>query len=98
MDESKKALEKKGVSVKTMLKWGRPADEILTVADKEGVDLIALGCKGKHLSKRFLGSVSGRCSGAFESLSFSGKITSEFRNSVNTAILINRIQLIGVGC
>ncbi|MEE8401994.1 MAG: universal stress protein [Candidatus Hydrothermarchaeaceae archaeon] len=58
LSESKKALEKKGVSVKTVLKWGRPADEILNVADKEGVDLIALGCKGKHLSKRFLGSVS----------------------------------------
>ncbi len=59
LDESKNALEEKGVTnVKTVLKWGRPADGILKAADEEGAELIVVGCRGKHLSKRFLGSVS----------------------------------------
>ncbi len=59
LDDSKKTLEEKGLTnVKTVLKWGRPADEILKAADEEGADMIVIGCRGKHLSKRLLGSVS----------------------------------------
>ncbi|MEE8402982.1 MAG: hypothetical protein V3R93_04430, partial [Candidatus Hydrothermarchaeaceae archaeon] len=32
LEESKKTLEEEGINVKTVLKWGSPADEILEVA------------------------------------------------------------------
>ncbi len=32
LEESKKTLEAEGINVKTILKWGSPADEILEVA------------------------------------------------------------------
>lgn len=60
LGECKKSLEEtaKNIKVKTVLRWGRPADEIIKVAEEEAVDVIVVGCKGKHISKRFMGSVS----------------------------------------
>ncbi len=58
LEESKKSLEKDGINVKTVVKWGKPAEEILKTTEEEGADLIVIGCRGKHLSKRLLGSVS----------------------------------------
>lgn len=59
LDESKKSLEKAGITnVKTVLKCGKPAEEILKVAEEEKADLIVIGSRGKGLSKTVFGSVS----------------------------------------
>jgi nucleotide-binding universal stress UspA family protein len=52
------AAEEKGVKVKKVVRRGRPADEILTEAEKEGVDLIVMGTKGRSGTKRIIGSVA----------------------------------------
>ena len=55
----KKAFESSGVSgVKTVIKEGHPAEEILKTASEEGVDMIVVGSRGKRTSRRFMGSVS----------------------------------------
>lgn len=55
----KKALEEKGLTgVKTLIKKGHPAEEILKAADDEGVDLIMIGSRGSRTSHLFMGSVS----------------------------------------
>lgn len=55
----KKSLEDNGVTgVKTVIKAGHPADEILNTAKEEGVDMIIIGSRGKRVSHRFMGSVS----------------------------------------
>ncbi|MBI5379604.1 MAG: universal stress protein [Nitrospirae bacterium] len=55
----KKALESKGVAgVKTIVKEGHPADEILQAAAEEGVDLIVVGSRGKRAHSLLMGSVS----------------------------------------
>ncbi|MBI4654998.1 MAG: universal stress protein [Nitrospirae bacterium] len=55
----KKALEDKGVTgIKTIIKSGHPADEILKTAKEEGVDMIAIGSRGRRTSNLFMGSVS----------------------------------------
>ncbi len=52
----------KGVpSIKTVLRYGRPADEILATAAKTKADLIVTGSHGRQgASKFFLGSVSSK--------------------------------------
>jgi nucleotide-binding universal stress UspA family protein len=52
----RKALEDGGlVSVKTVLREGRPSEEILKVAEEEGVDLVITGCNGsKGLMDRLI--------------------------------------------
>ena len=55
----KNSLEKSGVSgIKTLVKTGHPAEEILKTAKKEAVDMIIIGSRGKRASHRFMGSVS----------------------------------------
>lgn len=55
----KKSLEGKGISgIKPIVKQGHPADEILSTAKEEGVDMIIVGSRGKRLHNLLLGSVS----------------------------------------
>ncbi len=55
----KKALEDKGLSdIKTVIKSGHPADEILRTAEEESSDMIIIGSRGKRASHAFMGSVS----------------------------------------
>ncbi len=59
LDYYKKALEDKGVTgVKTIIKKGHPAEEILKTAKEEAVDMIMLGSRGKRVTHLFMGSVS----------------------------------------
>ena len=44
--------------VKTVLKTGHPAEEILKTATEENADLIIVGSRGKRASSIFMGSVS----------------------------------------
>ena len=56
----KKELETDGsFSITTMIRAGKPADEILKVADEEKVEIILLGSTGlKGLSRLFTGSIA----------------------------------------
>jgi len=55
----KKVLEDKGITgIKTVLRKGHPADEILQAAKEEGADMIIIGSRGKRVSHTFMGSVS----------------------------------------
>ena len=55
----KKLLEVKGITnVKTVIKIGHPAEEILKVAKEEGVDMIVIGSRGKRFEPLMMGSVS----------------------------------------
>ncbi|MEW6714304.1 MAG: universal stress protein [Nitrospirota bacterium] len=55
----KKTLEDKGMAgIKTVVKTGHPADEILNTAKEENVDMIIVGSRGKRISHAFTGSVS----------------------------------------
>lgn len=59
LDYYRKVLEDKGVnSVKTVIKTGHPADEILNAAKEEKADLIIIGSRGRRTSHLFMGSVS----------------------------------------
>jgi nucleotide-binding universal stress UspA family protein len=59
MDYYRKSFEEKGVTdVKALIKEGYPADEILTTAKEEGVEMIILGSRGNRVSHFLLGSVS----------------------------------------
>jgi nucleotide-binding universal stress UspA family protein len=59
VDFYKKAIEETGVkSVKPLVKYGHPAEEILNTAKEEGADMIIVGSRGKRVSHRFMGSVS----------------------------------------
>jgi len=50
----KKVLEDKGLTnIKSMIRAGHPADEILNVAEEEKVDLIVVGCSGKSRIRKF---------------------------------------------
>ncbi len=52
-------LEGCGTAVKTMVAEGHPAEEILRVSEKEGAELIILGCSNKKgIQKLLTGSVS----------------------------------------
>ncbi len=59
LDVYKKALEESGIRpVKTLIKYGHPAEEILNAAQEEGADMIIVGSRGKRVSHLFMGSVS----------------------------------------
>ena len=59
LDYYKKTLEKNGISgVRTVIRKGHPAEEILKAATKEKADMIIIGSRGKRVSHRFMGSVS----------------------------------------
>jgi len=53
------SLEKRGITcVKTVIRKGHPAEEIIKAAKKEKADMIILGSRGKRVSHVFMGSVS----------------------------------------
>jgi nucleotide-binding universal stress UspA family protein len=55
----KKALEDKGLSgIKTVIRKGHPAEEILAAAKEEKADLIVVGARGRRTTHLFMGSVS----------------------------------------
>lgn len=59
LDYYKKALEKRGVSdIKTIVRKGHPAEEILKAAKQEKADMIIVGSRGRRTSHLFMGSVS----------------------------------------
>ena len=59
LDHYKKALEEKGVTgIKSVIKSGHPADEILNTAREENAEMIVLGSRGKRTSHMFMGSIS----------------------------------------
>ena len=59
LNQAEKSIKKEGVAkVKTVVKEGKPAEEILKVAEKEKADLIIIGSRGKGLAKTVFGSVS----------------------------------------
>ena len=45
-------------NVKAVIKKGHPAEQIVTTAKEEGVDLIVMGSRGRRLHSFLLGSVS----------------------------------------
>lgn len=54
-----KVLDGKGLfSVKTVVRKGHPAEEILKVAKKEQTEMIMVGSRGKRTTHLFMGSVS----------------------------------------
>ena len=59
VDYYKKALEDSGLTgVKTVIRKGHPAEEILATAKEEGVDTIMIGSRSHRVSHLFMGSVS----------------------------------------
>jgi nucleotide-binding universal stress UspA family protein len=61
MMEKIKAKSKQVKSLKTVIKQGDPADEILNTAEKMKADVIITGSHGRHGAQRFLlGSVSSK--------------------------------------
>lgn len=59
LNHYQKALEDKGVTgVKSIIKKGHPAEEILKTAGEEKVDMIIVGARGKRTTHLFMGSVS----------------------------------------
>ncbi len=55
----KKMLEEKGITgIKPVIKEGHPAEEILSTAKEEGVELIVVGAKSRRLHNLLMGSVS----------------------------------------
>lgn len=59
LDFYKDALTESGVkSIKPLVKYGHPAEEILNTAKEEGVEVIIVGSRSKRATHRFMGSVS----------------------------------------
>ncbi len=59
LDQSEKAIGKEGATkIKTFVREGKPAEEILKAAEEEKVDLIVIGSRGKGLARTVFGSVS----------------------------------------
>jgi nucleotide-binding universal stress UspA family protein len=55
----KKILEDSGLTgVRTVIRKGHPAEEILALAKEEGSDLIIVGSRGSRATHLFMGSVS----------------------------------------
>jgi nucleotide-binding universal stress UspA family protein len=51
----KEELEKGGLAnVKTVVKAGHPAEEILRAAEEEGAEMIVMGCSGKSWMRRLI--------------------------------------------
>jgi nucleotide-binding universal stress UspA family protein len=51
-------LEAEGVTVRTAIRKGNPADEVLAYADENGIDLVVMGTHGADYERNMLGSVS----------------------------------------
>jgi nucleotide-binding universal stress UspA family protein len=59
LDYYKKSLEERGITgVKTIVRKGHPAEEILAAAKEEGAEMIVIGSRGKRTTHLFMGSVS----------------------------------------
>jgi nucleotide-binding universal stress UspA family protein len=59
LDYYKNALAEKGLAdIKTVVKKGHPAEEILNTAKEEDVDMILIGSRGDRTTHLFMGSVS----------------------------------------
>jgi nucleotide-binding universal stress UspA family protein len=59
LDHYKKSLEEKGLTgIKTVIRTGHPAEEILNAAKEENAEMIVIGSRGKRTSHLFMGSVS----------------------------------------
>jgi nucleotide-binding universal stress UspA family protein len=59
LERFKQELVRKGVSgIKTVVKQGHPADEVLAAAREEGADMIVVGSRGKRFHTFMMGSVS----------------------------------------
>jgi len=59
VDYFKKRLEEAGITgIRTVIRAGHPAEEILNVAKGEGVNMIIIGTRGQRLHNIFMGSVS----------------------------------------
>ena len=59
LDKIKGEVAKEPVQVKTVVKEGRPAEEIIKYAKENKIDLVVIGSHGRHGAKKFfLGSVS----------------------------------------
>jgi nucleotide-binding universal stress UspA family protein len=59
LDHYKKSLEEKGLTgIKTVIKKGHPAEEILNAVGEEKAEMIVIGSRGKRTSHLFMGSVS----------------------------------------
>ena len=55
----KKRLEDSGMAgIKTVIRKGHPAEEILATAKEEGADMIIIGSRSRQTSRLFMGSVS----------------------------------------
>jgi len=55
----RKILEESGLTeIRTLVRDGHPADEILSTAKEEGADMIIIGSRGKRMHNLFMGSVS----------------------------------------
>lgn len=55
----RKILEEKGMKgIKTIIKEGHPADEILKTAKEEDAEMIVIGSRGKRMHTLLMGSVS----------------------------------------
>jgi len=51
-------LEAEGVTVRTEIRKGNPADEVLNYIDEVGIDLVVMGTHGADYERNMLGSVS----------------------------------------
>ena len=59
LESCKKSLEDNGVKgIKTVIKAGHPAEEILKTVKEEGAGMIIMGSKGKRMHTVLLGSIS----------------------------------------
>lgn len=59
LEYHRKLLEEKGVTgIKTVIKAGHPAEEIIGAAKEEGAEMIIIGSRGKRLHTILMGSVS----------------------------------------
>jgi len=59
LDHYKESLEAKGLTgIKTLIKTGHPAEEILKAIREENAEMIVIGSRGKRTPHLFMGSVS----------------------------------------
>ena len=59
LDHYKESLEEKGlIGIKTVIKTGHPAEEILKAVREENAEMIVIGSRGKRTPHLFMGSVS----------------------------------------
>jgi nucleotide-binding universal stress UspA family protein len=56
--EAGRRLEAEGVTVRTEIRKGNPADEVLDYVDEAGIDLVVMGTHGADYERNMLGSVS----------------------------------------